>query len=408
MIVRKIKPEELKRTAELFSIAFEFDMDNTKSPDQFYQEVSQHPQSREDYYWQERWAAFEDDNKTMMSFFVAKPFPLHFDGHSCKMIGIGGVSTLPQYRRRGGIRACFEAALPGMYTNDVVFSYLYPFSTAYYRKFGYEMCVEKMSYQMKLSAIPPFMVEGSCQLVEQDHPMLEDIKQIYRDWQNRYNMMIVNEDYEYDWVLKSNPPKDQNFTYVYKSKEGEPKGYLTFVKEDTPKGRNMFCKRFIFTDAEGLKGLMNLLLSCAADHEYVTFHLPKDQYIIPIFPEWSLGAAKCEKIFAGMVRVVNVQKALWMARYRGDGSLVIKVADPYISQNTGSFYVRFEGGTAVEVKATDLQTDIELGINDFSRLIVGAIDMNSLPFLDKVKVHTSLDKISKVFYQKPNYIVESF
>lgn len=408
MIVRKIKPEELKRTAELFSIAFEFDMDNSKSADQFYQEASQNLQSREDYYWQERWAAFEDDNKTMMSFFVAKPFPVHFDGHSCKMIGIGGVSTLPQYRRLGGIRACFEAALPDMYANDAVFSYLYPFSTAYYRKFGYEMCVEKMRYQIKISAIRPFIVDGRCHLVEQGNFMLEDIKKIYRVWQNRYNLMVENEDFEYDWVLKSNPPKDQHFTYIYKSKEGEPKGYLTFTKEDTSTGRNMLLKRLIYTDVEGFKGLMNLVHSCASDHEFVTFYLPIDQNIVPLFPEWSLGAGKCGIVFGGMVRVINAQKALQLASYQGDGSLVIQIADPIIPQNNGSFYVRYEHGAAVEVKATDMQVDIELGINDFSRLIVGVIDMNSLPFLEEVRVNTDIDKLSKVFHLKPNYITESF
>ena len=69
MIVRKIKPEEIKRTNELFAIAFEFEMDNTKSADEVYQDTLNNPKSRDDVYCLERWAAFEDDNKTMMSNF---------------------------------------------------------------------------------------------------------------------------------------------------------------------------------------------------------------------------------------------------------------------------------------------------------------------------------------------------
>ena len=109
MIVRKIRPEELKRTYELFSIAFEFSADSEKSPTEIYEEVLKHPNSREDTFWGERWAAFEDDDRTMMSYFIAQPFPMQFDGHEYTMTGIGGVATLPQYRRKGGIRGCFEA-----------------------------------------------------------------------------------------------------------------------------------------------------------------------------------------------------------------------------------------------------------------------------------------------------------
>ena len=79
----------------------------------------------------------------MMSTFTVSDFTVQFDGSPCQLGGIGGVATLPQYRRRGGIRACFREALPDMYGSGYDFSYLYPFSTAYYRKFGYENCVQK-------------------------------------------------------------------------------------------------------------------------------------------------------------------------------------------------------------------------------------------------------------------------
>jgi predicted acetyltransferase len=175
MIIRKIKPEELKRTMELFSISFEFGNDSNKSAAEVFAEVTENPQSREDVYWTEHWAAFLDDDKTMTSTFLAQPFPVHFDGNVYTMTGIGGVATLPQYRRNGGIRGCFEAALPDMYANDVSFSYLYPFSTAYYRKFGYEMGCERTQYHVRLSSLKTFAVSGNCSLVEPGNFVSDDI-----------------------------------------------------------------------------------------------------------------------------------------------------------------------------------------------------------------------------------------
>ena len=125
MIVRKIKPEEVLRANELFAIAFEQPMDR---------EAAAKPDNENVH----RWAAFDESSGEMMSSFIINDYTVRFDGHACKMGGIGGVATLPQYRRRGGIRGCFQEALPDMYASGYDLSYLYPFSTAYYRKFGYE------------------------------------------------------------------------------------------------------------------------------------------------------------------------------------------------------------------------------------------------------------------------------
>ena len=103
MIVRKIKPEELKRTKELFATAFEFTYDNKDSAIKVYEDTVSSPKSREDDTPLNKYAAFEDDDKTMMSCLSVNSYEMNFDGNLTKMAGIGGVSSLPQYRSRGVI-----------------------------------------------------------------------------------------------------------------------------------------------------------------------------------------------------------------------------------------------------------------------------------------------------------------
>ncbi|MGB4660614.1 MAG: sterol carrier protein domain-containing protein, partial [Mobilitalea sp.] len=173
-------------------------------------------------------------------------------------------------------------------------------------------------------------------------------------------------------------------------------------------GRNLKCNNFFFTDIEGFQGLMNLLQTCSSDHQNVSFELPTDQFITPLLPEWSMGASKCEKIFRGMVRVINVEQVLKMTKYKGDGSITIQVTDTQIPQNNHTFLVNFKDSAALEVSITEHPADISLGISDFSRLIVGTCDPSSIEFMESVQVNTTLDKISKVFYKKPNHITENF
>lgn len=410
MIIRKIRPEELKRTCELFGIAFECSTDIQKSPMEYYEQVSAHPESRDDVFWGDRWAAFDDDGRTMMSHLFAQPFPIHFDGSIYTMTGIGGVSTLPQYRRKGGIRGCFEAALPAMYADGHTFSYLYPFSTAYYRKFGYEMGCEKVNYHVYLKSLPYYDVSGGCSLSEPGNQMEEEIRELYRVWQNRYNMMAAREDYEFAWVRKANPVKDQLFTYVYRSGDGMPKGYMTLQQAVEPDGRNVSCSRFLAVDAEGIKGLLNLLISLGSDHSYATFDLPTDIDLSLILPEWA-GHARRSSCFAGMVRAVNVRRILENARYRGNGEVSLTITDPHIPDNTGVYHIVYADGRAASVSRLPLSgqpCDAEMDINAFSRLILGACDISSLPYMDHVKVSGNLSGLAGVFYRKPNYIAEHF
>lgn len=407
MIVRKIRPQELKRTMELFAIAFGFPNDNNKSAEEVFEEISKNPGSRDEKFWSERWAAFEDDGQTMMSYFAALPYMVQFDGKEYKMAGIGGVASLPQYRRRGGIRGCFEAALPSMYQDGVAFSYLYPFSTAYYRKFGYEMGCEKMQYHVRLSSMGRFETGGSIHLLEPGKLMREEIRQIYRTWQENYNMMVVNEDFEYAWVGRSNPVKDQEFTYVYRSGTGIPMGYMTVKTVHEPDGRNLNCTRFCFTCAEGLKGLFQVLLALGSNHEYVTLTLPTDVDMSLFFPEWS-GGASARKLYAGMVRVVNVETVLKGARYIGSGKVSISISDGQIKENNGVFEVAFQDGRAVSVQKVCGNGDVDMGINEFSHLIIGNGDVRSMEFMEHVIVHKNKEALGQVFYRKPNMIMEDF
>ncbi len=408
MIVRKVKSTELKRIKELFAVAFEIGVDNSQSPEELLASITANPESRLDLFWQSQWAAFEDDDQTMMSCFAAIPFPVHFDGHHCTMMGIGGVATLPPYRRRGGVRACFESALPDMYQEGAVFSYLYPFSTAYYRKFGYELCCERKKYKLLIQMLPRTPVSGAFHLVEQGNLMLTDIGAVYRAWQETYNMMVVNADIEYAWVRKANPFKDQEFTYVYKAADGTPKSYVSFTKEDTPDGRNLLCRRFFFVDPEGFYGLMNLFVSLAADHRYVTFEVPEDQEIEPLLPEWSMGAGSCERVQQGMARVVNVEKALLLARVQGSGRLVLDIQDAQIAENNGRFAIAYDQGRGTQVTKTQDAADAALTIQEFSRLLLGKYDVNALRFLKDVTVYTSPEKLAPLFYRKPLCITQYF
>lgn len=409
MIVRRVKSAEVRRAKELGAHAFEYRLDEIETAvDQMLGEQAEAEAKEDARKGYQHWAAFADDDKTMMSTFVAIPYRMHFDGHDTLMMGIGGVSTLPQYRRCGGVRGCFEAALPEMYAQGAIFSYLYPFSTAFYRKFGYELGCERYRYTLKLAGMPRENVDGGCDLLEPGKAA--DFKQAIRAigavWQYRYNCMVIEDEVDYRWIDKANPFRDAEYTYVYTNAAGEPKGYMTY-KSDKP-GARVECRRFVFTDREGFYGLMNLLHTLASDRTHVTLCLPVDLDMGALLPEWSQGVVECTREQSGMVRVVNVVETLKMARMRGTGELIIGVTDQQIVPNNGRFHVRFENGVTTDVTRTDAPCDIELTVQEFARLICGRSDLRAVAYLPDVRLHSEIEKAERVFYKKPMYISRHF
>ena len=52
----------------------------------------------------------------------------------------------------------------------------------------------------------------------------------------------------------------------------------------------------------------------------------------------------------GMVRVVNVERVLKKAAYRGTGQLILGIKDSVLPQNNGSYWIRFTNETLTAIE----------------------------------------------------------
>jgi len=403
MIARKIRPDEYRRCQQLCALAFEYEMkDAALSPEALLEKVKNGPRSMQDLHWDSQYAAFDDDDQTMVATMTVVPWTANFDGHAVGMGGIGGVASLPQYRRGGAIRACFGAALRDMYDGGTFLSYLYPFSTAFYAKFGYGLGCDWVKWRLRLSGQPAPEVSGHWRLSEPDRPLTGDVRAVDRIRESRYNCMVINGDTEYLY-LREDPFVTKKYSYVYYGSDGQPRAHMTVV----PERGELDCPRFAFNDREGFLGLLALLTRLSADHSHVTLRLPADVDLRGVVPEWSFGNVQRTVEQRGMVRAVNVEGLLRLTRTRGEGRLGVAVDDPQIPENTGCFEVAFAPGQGNRVRRVDDAPDIALTIRDFSRLIVGCCDPDPM-WLPDVRLNVPIEAVAKVFFRKPTFISTYF
>ena len=201
--------------------------------------------------------------------------------------------------------------------------------------------------------IPSFdMKDGYFVLVDESNrkQVLSDVKQLYGAWEVKYNGMIHNEGYEYAFVTESNPYKDQEFTYLYYRGSGKPSAYFTIHKEMRNEGQIVVCTRLVYAGKEGLQGFLALVKTMESDHVQVLFTFPACKTMECLVKEWSMGAFSENQIPLGMVRVVNVERVLKKAAYRGNGQVILGITNSVLPQNNGSYWIRFTNGTLTAIE----------------------------------------------------------
>ncbi len=396
MIVRKIREEEYSRTQELFALAFEIPLDRRTLSAQELDRIRRCPRTREEKYWLERWAAFTD-NGEMMSFLIGFPATVRFDGREAVCTCIGGVSSLPQFRGRGAIASCFRRHLEDSYRAGHVFSYLYPFSTRFYRQFGYTLCTERVDWTLDADLLPAVDGDpGTCVLSE-DFSHYAEIQAVYNRYLARYNFSFVREDCDWNRVIDRDPASARRYTYLWKNGAGVPKGVFTYRKiyEEGLERATMLCDAFYFADAEGLQGLLGQLRAYRGHFQKIQLTLPKDVALERFLPEVSRGCARTLR-FAGMGRVIHAEKALRMAAYRGSGRVSLKLRDSYVSENNRVYTVDFTDGKCTRIQPGEAW-DLELDIETFSRWLLGACSDGEVPA-----------SLNAIFYPKKLFICDGF
>ncbi len=407
---RRIMIDELAKTEELFRIAFEFPDKDAADNAAVVRRLEENKEKRFSKYALEKWAAF-DERGEMASYIGAMRYTVRFDGHEVPMTGIGGVSSLPQYRRQGGIRKCFEACLRDTYADGAVLSYLFPFSTKFYGQFGYEPCGRVAYYTIPLRAIEPDKDLGGSVKSLRCGNIKRDVMQVYDDYTKTYNFSCVrDETMDWGFLDEQDMSKSGHYIYVWYNDEGVAKGVIGFTKEKntTEKFDLQTRKMFWFSDGEGLRGLLQFARGFETYYRNLCVMLADDFPLNAYVREWAIYPYDCRVAAMGMGRIINVKKALELAAYRGSGSIVIAVRDDILPENNGSFAIAFQSGKAVSVDLTDDKPDITLSIAMLSKFLLGECEVSQLAHYPGVTVDCDDALAKQVFYKKPLLILDSF
>ncbi len=395
MEVRPIKPDEKIIKDKIQSIAFMFKRDfGTIKPTE---------ESQDDY--KTCRAAF-DDNGKMCSCFELIPYTVRFDGSSVPMGGIGGVASLPEERDKKYIRNIFEYVMNEMYEHNYVFSYLYPFSHVYYRKFGYEFNMTNLELSTAITDFKHFRKEGRLEMLTSDMD-LQPVKSLYDEFIKDKNLAVIRTEMLWKKFFEKDPYKDNVYLYIWYNKKNEPKGYIQYKTETAEPGNSqMRVQELVWLDREALFGIFSFVGKLSAQVRRFSWKAPSWIDLFPMFPEpYNIDISFTK---SGMNRVVNVQKALeLMTLPAGSGEVVLEIEDAFFPINSGCYKVAWDN-EGREIAKTQKEADLICDVQALSQLLTGFTTIDGLELAGRLEIKANENSLSQIFKGKKLFINNYF
>lgn len=392
MVIRQLKQEEKFMAGRISGICFHERIDDLAKKRQECEEAKE-----------EDWGAF-DEKGTLMARIINNRYTSYVDGQEIQNGGIGAVSTLPEYRNAGAVRNIFEKLLPYAYENGEVISTLYPFSHQFYRKFGYETVCYRNQYRFKPEVLKGYHFDGEAVMWEEGED-ISDYFGLYRQFAPKYNLAVKREEALMKREhMKGNIYKERKFSYLLREK-GQNVAYLLIEDVYQKEAAFMWVEEAVWNSPEGFRAILGFLARFSADYGEIELTLPYDLELYSVIR--SAKAYEIQKTTRQdyMVRVINVKRMLEILSKPEGTDCRIRVCDPQIEQNNRIWHVT---ENVVEMAADGTETDMEVSIQAFSQLAVGAISLDEALLREDIAISAKKEKLRSLFRRKSIFINEHF
>ena len=297
------------------------------------------------------------DGEKLASQISIYPMQVNIFGQMYKMGGVTGVATYPEYMNLGLMSSLIKTALNSMRENHQCVSMLVPYMIPYYRKKGWEIVTDKMTYTIKDTQLPKRReVSGMVERVGIDS---EDLRIVHNAFTRmRHGALKRNElEWEDYWRWEA----DDVIVAVYYNEAGEPKGYLVYyIANDVFR-----IKELVYINQEARHGLWN----------YVSAHFSMIDKVVgtnytnePM--AFLLEDSEIQEEIEPNVMARIVDFEAFIRKYPFDiisihDDLHFIIHDPVMECNCGDFSLRWDkqgntiierGGTRGERVECDIQT----------------------------------------------------
>ncbi|MGR3778804.1 GNAT family N-acetyltransferase [Bacillus paramycoides] len=287
-------------------------------------------------------------------------FYIYIGREKFKMGGVAGVATYPEYRRSGYVKELLQHSLQTMKKNGYTVSMLHPFAVSFYRKYGWELCANRLVCHMtKSDLIMKKQVNGTVKRFNKENH-IEEVEKIYETFVERFSGMLVRNE---KWWLQS--VYGDLTLAIYYDENKNAAGYILYKIENS----KMTVEEFVPLHNEARIGLWNFICQHDSMIKDLEMILSEKEPLLYTLQEPRVKA-EMKPYFMG--RIVDVQPFLNQYELNWNNvqqEVILHITDSFAPWNNVT--VRLANHEITIIKEETLNKGIRLDINALSTIMFG-------------------------------------
>ncbi|WP_247000429.1 GNAT family N-acetyltransferase [Halosolutus gelatinilyticus] len=321
--------------------------------------------------------------------------------------GLSMVASPPEHRRDGHVRRMLAASLEEYRERGARFSVLWPFRYRFYRRYGWDTCNQRATYECDPEALS-FAANaigdaGAYRKIETDD--YERLVPVYESHAADYALSI---DRDADWWrhrIFFGWEKDP-FGYAWE-RDDEVRGYLLYDIDGDWSDRTMRVRELAFVDREAYLALLAFCYNHDSQVSTVKLGAPADSSLLDLAPDPDEIDREVET--GPMVRIVDVADALASLSYPEiDARVTIAVEDEFVDWNDGVFALDAADGAAT-CRRADADPDARIDVAALAQLAVGYRSAPALEWAGRLDADAETTAaLDRLFPETPVYLRDGF
>ena len=289
------------------------------------------------------------------------PCEVNIHGTIYKMAGVTGVGTYPEYTNLGLMSDLITLGLEKMRENKQWISYLYPYSIPYYRRKGWEIMSDRLSFEVKDTQLPKRVDVPS--YVDREDIHHEDVYKVYDDFAEINHGAMIRQDLNWEeyWRWEN---EEERTAAIYYNRDGEPQGVCFYwIAEEVFHIKEMF-----YLNQEARQGLWNFVSAHFSMIDLVQGETFNSEPIAFLFDDSEIKET-IEPYF--MARIVDVEQFIAAYPFITTGKpFHFVVEDPIAEWNNRIFGLIWDENDELTITDEPIGNPVYINIQTLSALFM--------------------------------------
>ncbi len=298
------------------------------------------------------------------------PLKATLNGRVLDFGAVAWLATAPEARRRRYMQTLLLDMLREMRKCGMVLSGLYPFDSAFYRRYGWALADGSSMVEVPARYLT---VRGrsSGTVVDVGVGSVKSLLKLHTEWGTRHNLSVVRDRWWFEkYVLYDGlPGAAPRYVYRYEAPNGVPEGYVILrYNKSRPPARVL---EFVALTPRARAGLLAFLGDLDSQSKDIQFLLPADDPLRAQLGRYDEIREERGSSYQAMLRIVDVAGVFkgWNLP-GGDATVTMAVDDPHARWNHGGWKLAVAGGKS-KIARSKAAADCRLSIRTLAQLVSG-------------------------------------